>query len=79
MLQMASVYGVQQTAKQAPAFMLPHVAEVSRWLSFRPLAAYYLLQYIHHRVLFFRKLLTHAEALQQGPKVLILQYLVFAD
>lgn len=36
MLQMASVYGVQQTAKQAPAFMLPHVAEVSRWLSFRP-------------------------------------------
>lgn len=40
MLQMASVYGVQQTAKHAPAFMLPHVAEVSRWMPFRPVAAY---------------------------------------
>lgn len=29
MLQMASVYGVQQTAKHAPAFFLPRVAEVS--------------------------------------------------
>lgn len=28
-LQMASVYGVQQTAKHAPAFILPRVAEVS--------------------------------------------------
>ena len=34
MLQMASVYGVQQTAKQAPAFMLPHVAEVSQRMLF---------------------------------------------
>lgn len=29
MLQMASVYGVQQTAKQAPAFLFPKCAEVS--------------------------------------------------
>lgn len=29
MLQMASVYGVQQTAKHAPAFFLPRVTEVS--------------------------------------------------
>lgn len=28
MLQMASVYGVQQTAKQAPAFVMPHLDEV---------------------------------------------------
>lgn len=28
MLQMASVYGVQQTAKHAPAFFLPKCAEV---------------------------------------------------
>lgn len=29
-LQMASVYGVQQTAKQAPTFFLPKCAEVSQ-------------------------------------------------
>lgn len=28
MLQMASVYGVQQTAKQAPGFFVPKCAEV---------------------------------------------------
>lgn len=33
MLQMASVYGVQQTAKQAPAFFLPKCEEVSIYYS----------------------------------------------
>lgn len=37
MLQMASVYGVQQTAKHAPAFFLPRVAEVSTVAAYRRL------------------------------------------
>lgn len=34
MLQMASVYGVQQIAKHAPAFFSPRVAEVSTVVAF---------------------------------------------
>jgi len=35
MLQMASVYGLQMTAKHAPVFFLPRVAEVSSTLLLR--------------------------------------------
>lgn len=40
MLQMASVYGLQQTAKRAPAFLLPKCAEVSSYDSLVALVAW---------------------------------------